>query len=476
MESIAHSLFRNRKGPSIFDIMIVRIELFKKFKLYSGSIIIFNKKKVFLIEGIHSFGLCLLVFRVLPSCDVIRAVLLMNCLCIVPGFCKIIYSKNSAGPAGKALIVLIDFLALAAQCTVFFIVTGTEYTAFIEKSMFTPAPSSFDDPKPVDIADPFAESSRQKGNDPSSFGSTEKPKWKGSWEAPIALLFTSIIWWENYVDRDLKLGFINMPLATYKRHLQSVRSKANIGASLWKIALTITFSIILLPSKKFENAFVRMPNGGDIPMTTIPSQGGPNMNGDSMLDFGGFDSELGGETASLIGHKLRKRDVDPITSTISLIASAMNLESVLTVPNNAWNNPTTPNLFDFIAVKEKTPDDYWKSISPFLPFIIHFFATGLCYYFSKSACKMCMQRMAFALPLTLATPVTIGIYVAICHGGIDRIDFIKDMMYWECSETFSKGNLKWQLIFGLGLWWLSEIWIAVHAWFPENKRLASTEV
>lgn len=87
-----------------------------------------------------------------------------------------------------------------------------------------------------------------------------------------------------------------------------------------------------------------------------------------------------------------------------------------------------------------------------------------------------MQRVAFALPLTLATPVTIGIYMAICNGGLDRIDFIKDMMYWECSETFSRGNLKWQLIFGLGLWWLSEIWIAIHAWFPENKRLASTEL
>lgn len=66
---------------------------------------------------------------------------------------------------------------------------------------------------------------------------------------------------------------------------------------------------------------------------------------------------------------------------------------------------------------------------------------------------MCMQRVAFALPLTLATPVTIGIYIALCHGNLDRIDFIKDMMYWECSESFSNGNLRWQLVVGLGLWW-----------------------
>lgn len=457
MESIAHSLFRNRKGPSIFDIMVI-----------------------FILEGIHSFGLCLLVFRVLPSCDVVRAVLLMNCLCIIPGFCKMIFSKNSAGPVGKALIVMIDFMALVAQATVFFVIMGTQYTAFIEKSMYsTPAPA-VNEPKPVDIAiDPFAESARQVGGDPSlpsDFGTAEKPKWKGSWEAPFALLFTSIIWWENYVDRDIKLGFINMPLATYKRHLQSVRSKANIGASLWKIALTITFSVLMLPSKKFENAFVKMPSIPDTPMTTGPTPGnGAGAGGSDMIDFGGFDNPMDGGAAALLGRN-KRQDIPIITTTASLISQALNLESVLTVPNNAWNSPTTPNLFDFIAVKEKTADDYWKSISPFIPFIVHFFATGLCYYFSKSSCKMCMQRVAFALPLTLATPVTIGIYMAICHGGIDRIDFIKDMMYWECSETFTKGNLKWQLIFGLGIWWLSEIWIAIHAWFPENKRLASTEL
>lgn len=297
-----------------------------------------------MIEGIHSFGLCLLVFRVLPSCDVVRAALLMNCLCIVPGFCKILFSKNGAGPVGKALIVMIDFLALVAQCTVFFVITGTEYTAFIEKSMYASTPATnVNEPKPVDISDPFAESSRQM----SDGGPLDKPKWKGSWEAPFALLFTSIIWWENYVDRDIKLGCINMPLASYKRHLQSVRSKINIGASLWKIALTISFSLIMLPTKKFENAFVKMPFVPDGPMTTAGSPGSGS--GGSDIDFGGFDNDLDSGAAALVGHKLLKRDT--ITTTIAMVSAAMNLESVLTVPNNAWNVPTTPNLFDFTASK-----------------------------------------------------------------------------------------------------------------------------
>ena len=66
---------------------------------------------------------------------------------------------------------------------------------------------------------------------------------------------------------------------------------------------------------------------------------------------------------------------------------------------------------------------------------------------------MCMQRVAFALPLTLVTPITIGIYIAMCNGNFDKIEFIKDMMYWECSESLNNSNLRWQLIVGLGLWW-----------------------
>ena len=48
-----------------------------------------------------------------------------------------IFSKSNAGPIGKILILLIDFIALAAQATVFFVVMGTHYTAFIEKASHT---------------------------------------------------------------------------------------------------------------------------------------------------------------------------------------------------------------------------------------------------------------------------------------------------------------------------------------------------
>lgn len=91
-----------------------------------------------------------------------------------------------------------------------------------------------------------------------------------------------------------------------------------------------------------------MPGGG-------PSGGGGGGGGGGGdIDFGGFDNadmEAQGSAAALVGgaHKLSRRDV--MTTTMAMVSNAMNLESVLTVPNNAWNAPTTPNLFDFIAVK-----------------------------------------------------------------------------------------------------------------------------
>ena len=286
-----------------------------------------TKKKVFFVEGIHSFGLCLLVFRILPSCDIIRAVLLMNSMCLIPAFCKMIFSKNNVGTVGKALIIMIDLLALIAQATAFFVVMGTQYTAFIEKAnvnLNTPM---------SDAIDPFASPDGLTiGNNPSF----EKPKWKTSWEAPFAIFLTSISWWENYVDRDFKFGCFRIPLASYKRHLQSIRSKANIGASLWKIALTITFSVVMLPSKKFENAFVKMPFIPDaVPINPINM----NMN-DIPVARNSFDFK------NTQGHVINKRDDDMAATTIAMISQAMNLESVLTVPNNAWNTPTTPNMYE----------------------------------------------------------------------------------------------------------------------------------
>ena len=123
---------RNRKGPSLLDILIV-----------------------FLLEALHTFGLSLLVFRVLPSCDVVRATLLTNALCLLPALLKLAFAKTHTGTVAKALTVLVDLLALTAQLSVLFVIVGTEFTAFTHK---TKVPGASSDPAKPGNDDPFADS------------------------------------------------------------------------------------------------------------------------------------------------------------------------------------------------------------------------------------------------------------------------------------------------------------------------------
>ncbi|CAF4077116.1 unnamed protein product, partial [Rotaria magnacalcarata] len=225
LEALAKSLFRNRHGPVFTDLITI-----------------------FVLESIHTFGVCLLVFRVLPSCDVIRGLLLMNAVCTIPAFCKLTLSKSNSKPMLRFLTLFVDLAAFAAQCSVYFIVTSTQFTAFLTK------PSGATTTPATAIGDSLASDSLDAMK--AAADTIEQVQLRFGWEAPVALFCVSIVWWENYVDRDIKLGKLNIPLGTYKRHLQSIRSKANIGASIWKIALTVAFSYLLLPRDHFENVFV----------------------------------------------------------------------------------------------------------------------------------------------------------------------------------------------------------------------------
>ncbi|CAF1352654.1 unnamed protein product [Adineta steineri] len=446
LEALAKSLFRNRRGPVFTDLITI-----------------------FLLESIHTFGVCLLVFRVLPSCDVIRGLLLMNAVCTIPAFCKLTLSKSNSRPMLRFLTLFIDLAAFVAQCSVYFVVTSTQYTAFLTKPLVTtttPA-TSMDEPSSFDSLDSI--NTALSNSIKSSTDTLEQVRLRFGWEAPIALFCVSIVWWENYVDRDIKLGKLNIPLGTYKRHLQSVRSKANIGASIWKIALTVAFSFLLLPREHFDNVFVSFVNN---PTGNMPIESSIH-SGSDLNNFEGGSNQYDMNNNDLpVRHK--RQMPFPGDDNNTIMGKIGNSDQMSLFPGGD-DDPGAADPFNYQPDREKTIDDYWHSIGPFVPMIIHFFSTGLCYYFSKSACKMQMQRMAFAVPLTLATPVTLAIMIALCQWKTDQIVFIREIMYWECSENFATSRITWHIIIGLSLWYLSQLWITSHIWFPENKRLATTE-
>lgn len=82
-----------------------------------------------------------------------------------------------------------------------------------------------------------------------------------SWEIPLSLLLISINWWENFCDKDLRIGCLYLPVKNYKDALHRVRTKAYILASLWKIGLTFGFAYLLVPNLSLVHVAFKVSSG-----------------------------------------------------------------------------------------------------------------------------------------------------------------------------------------------------------------------
>ncbi|XP_013390586.1 uncharacterized protein LOC106158988 isoform X2 [Lingula anatina] len=101
----------------------------------------------------------------------------------------------------------------------------------------------------------------------------------------------------------------------------------------------------------------------------------------------------------------------------------------------------------------------------------------VCYYCSKVACQVKMQRISFAPPLLLVTPITLGLLFAGCHfWNINQTTFtgIPGYLFWHCFPPGSSLTSLWSFWF-IVAWWLSLMWVTRHVWMPNAERLAKTE-
>ncbi|TRY63908.1 hypothetical protein TCAL_11841 [Tigriopus californicus] len=101
------------------------------------------------------------------------------------------------------------------------------------------------------------------------------------------------------------------------------------------------------------------------------------------------------------------------------------------------------------------------------------------YVFGKFACKVNIQRIAFALPLTLVMPVSITTLCLMCKArNDDHCAFSNDwgaFSFFQCPENATGNQFVQELGWIWILWALSNMWIVNHIWFPKSQRLASTE-
>lgn len=338
------------------------------------------------------------------------------------------------------------------------------------------------------------------------------------WELPIALMLVSLVWWENFVDRDIKCGtykLVNMKLL--KDNIIATRCKTNFISSLWKILVTLLFAYIFHPgifntSKIFKTPDDPVENrfkyGGDFGMYNFMNQG-PNQMGNAFgplppppipLSKRSVDSaDDNNSTAlpvflsflkeNLTNHNQSDHEYSGVASNMGGIHRQIQLPAFTALPQLSPIS-TIPNMFNLKLPGGEfgPPDDGQQRPPPppeitfkdrwytyLIPMILQVLCSGLCYYTGRLACKLCMQRLGFALPLTLVTPVTLSIALILCKWFPESASFQPDFVYWTCHEGYQTGSFKWQVICGLGLWWISQLWIGGHVWFGKGQRLAFTE-
>nr|XP_034828802.1 chitin synthase chs-2 isoform X1 [Maniola hyperantus] len=140
---------------------------------------------VFITESLHTIGMGLLFFKILPELDVVKGAMITNCLCIVPAI--LVLLSRSSRDTKRFMKVIVDMAAIVAQ------VTGFIVWPLIEN-------------KPV------------------------------IWLIPISALCISLGWWENYVSRQSPIGIIKS-LARIKEELNHTRYFTYRFMSVWKIIL-----------------------------------------------------------------------------------------------------------------------------------------------------------------------------------------------------------------------------------------------
>ena len=105
----------------------------------------------------------------------------------------------------------------------------------------------------------------------------------------------------------------------------------------------------------------------------------------------------------------------------------------------------------------------------------------VCYFFARSAAKMRIQPLGYALPLVLCTPIMFGLMIGGCEWSNWNPCAIVtgELAGYLTYKCYGVGEIReacmQQWWFMMPVWWLSQLWIVWHIWFPKSERLAKSE-
>ena len=305
-----------------------------------------------MIELLHTFGLCLLVFRVLPLLDMLRGLIVLGNIYIIPAMLKAIFegADKSTGQRRKFISFLLNFGAVLIQvgsivaCCVFGITMTKD-----EKDSLRKAVLSVENETLGIISRPHISNHSNL-----------------MWELPVALVCISLSYWENFVDGDLTIFGRTVKLQRWKKYLHHAKPRLYIIASVWKIVWVFGLAIILQPGFTFNLSYAAQ-SGLDKHSTSLNNS----------------------DTVVILDNRTQSIDM----------SSDVNNESA--------GESEIFNPFQF-------SEDTVKHFELFGILYVQLFSVIILTYCGSTACKMCMQLFGFSLPLILTTPLSIAVVILQC--------------------------------------------------------------
>ncbi|WAR00430.1 CHS2-like protein [Mya arenaria] len=422
-----------------------------------------------LVELLHTLGMCLLVFRVLPLLDMLRALILLASIYTIPAFLKTVFEGRDPN------------ISLSRKCSMFMLNCGAFLIQIgsIVLCLMYQIPMTPDEKLAI----------RNKVLRDNIEVMVPRPMLREGYfgnyivyELPLALILISLAYWENFVDDDMEICGRVLAFRSWKKHLHHTRGRLYIFVSVWKALWVVAFAILLQPGFNFNLHYTQYTissnktgtsNATLLNTTLIPVASNMSIN---TIETDTFVEE---NPIALPQRSMFKRQAEgesileyPVYGDYGAGnagggSATINPLVKLTEPTVNIENDTKKSLNITRSLKDifKLSKQTIRHFELYGIVYIQIISSSLTTYFGSTACKLCMQLMGFSLPLMLILPVSVAFIVLQCV-----YQFLPTGVFiWVGVET---GSNTWILhLAWLGVVWLSEVYIVSHIWFPSNGRM-----
>ena len=263
-----------------------------------------------------------------------------------------------------------------------------------------------------------------------------------TWILPVSLFLISITWWENFIHRNVSI--VPIDICGFLKQMRKARTYSSAVLMLIRIVTVVVCTRTFVEGYEFVLTF------STDPQVSSPRYGNLTMN-DSILSNFTLNSE----------NNTSQEDVNDMDTDTSDAFNVSRMQENMTEQYNATE------LSHYSS--NEAIADFWNQ---------HFWtinvavASMMCSYAATLACKLYMQRLAFALPLVLISPLTIAIIVLECNNILPFDGLLLISSTHPCAMDL--GSLTIPMT-SAALLFINIMLLTYYLWCPKTERMAKLE-